>query len=174
MVQSPFAQARRYRPWGDVSRLLGGHYSSFLAPTGSCANPVASPLLRLSASLGESLQVATSPCCQPDLPDVISANLSSDAWSLTTTGPRECIYLFSFSVSSAFPNRGLGRLRVFTREYDFSRKRFSRQQTFLDVQASEFAHLPDRSYRCVTAAGQPRFLRPSRTCFVSLRMHRIC
>ncbi len=80
----------------------------------------------------------------------------------------------SSSVSSAFPNRGMGRLPVLTREYDFSRKRFSRQQTFLNVQASEFAHLPDRSYRCVTAAGQPRFLRPSRTCFVSLRMHRIC
>ena len=33
------------------------------------------------ASFEESLQVATSPCCYRDYPDVISANLSSDAWS---------------------------------------------------------------------------------------------
>src|SRR5271167_605543 len=38
-----------------------------------------SPLLRLLASYEESVQVATSPCCHQVLPDVISANLSSDA-----------------------------------------------------------------------------------------------
>src|SRR5215471_18592624 len=55
-------------------RLLGGHYSSVFAHTDSCANPSGSPLLQLLASFGESEQVATSPCCQRDLPDVISAN----------------------------------------------------------------------------------------------------
>ena len=35
-----------------------------------------SPLLRQLASLDESSQVATSPCCHQHLPDVISANLS--------------------------------------------------------------------------------------------------
>ena len=31
-VQSPFAQFWRYRCWGVVYRLLGGHYSSVFAP----------------------------------------------------------------------------------------------------------------------------------------------
>jgi hypothetical protein len=56
--------------------------------------PCGSPLLRLLASFVESSQVATSPCCYRDYPDVISANPSSDAWSRTPAGPTECIYLF--------------------------------------------------------------------------------
>jgi hypothetical protein len=61
---------------------------------------------------------------------------------------REVPLPVSSSASSAFPNRGMGRLPATTREHDFSRKRFSKLQTFLYVQASEFARLPDRSYRC--------------------------
>lgn len=38
--------------------------------------PCGSPLLRLLASFEKSLQVATSPCCYRDSPDVISANPS--------------------------------------------------------------------------------------------------
>src|ERR1035438_7958290 len=34
------------------------------------------------------------PCCPWDLPDDISANPFSDAWSHTPAGPTECIYLF--------------------------------------------------------------------------------
>ena len=66
----------------------------------------------------------------------------------------------SSSVSSPFPQRGLGRLPASFRAYDFSRGVFSRLQTFLYVQASEFARLPGRSYRCSPAAGQPRLLHP--------------
>jgi len=40
------------------------------------------------ASFEESLQVATSPCCYRDYPDVISANLSSDAWSHAPAVPQ--------------------------------------------------------------------------------------
>src|SRR5262249_3719578 len=57
-------------------------------------NPSGSPFLRFFPSVGESLQVATSPCCQRVLPDSISANLSPDAWSPAPTGPTECSYLF--------------------------------------------------------------------------------
>src|SRR5262245_48807321 len=39
-VQSPFAQLGCYPRWGDVVRLLGGHYPSFVAPTGSFDAPV--------------------------------------------------------------------------------------------------------------------------------------
>jgi hypothetical protein len=41
--------------------------------------PCGSPRLRLLASFVESSQVATSPCCYRDSPDVISANPSPDA-----------------------------------------------------------------------------------------------
>ena len=37
-------------------------------------------------SVRESLQVAANPCCAPDLPDVISADLSLDAWALHRGG----------------------------------------------------------------------------------------
>ena len=56
--------------------------------------PCGSPLLRLLASFEKSAQVATSPCCYRDSPDVISANPSLDAWSRTPAGPTECLYLF--------------------------------------------------------------------------------
>jgi hypothetical protein len=49
--------------------------------------PCGSPVLRLLASFEKSAQVATSPCCYRDSPDVISANLSPDAWSPTPTVP---------------------------------------------------------------------------------------
>src|SRR5580692_12612431 len=39
-VQSPFAQLGCYLRWGDVIRLLRGHYSSVFARTGSSAAPV--------------------------------------------------------------------------------------------------------------------------------------
>src|SRR5260370_42243777 len=39
-VQSPFARFWRYLHRGDVPRLLGRHYSSVLAHTDSCADPV--------------------------------------------------------------------------------------------------------------------------------------
>jgi hypothetical protein len=73
----------------------------------------------------------------------------------------------SSSVSSAFPRHSLGRLPVGIRERDFSAGYFSRLQTFLYVQASEFARLPGRSYRCEYSAGQPRLLHPGLSCFVA-------
>jgi len=39
-AQSPFAQLGCYLRWGDVVRLLGGHYPSVVARTGSRAAPV--------------------------------------------------------------------------------------------------------------------------------------
>jgi hypothetical protein len=42
-AQSPFAAWRCYRHAGDVEHLLVERYSHFIAPTGSCARPVALP-----------------------------------------------------------------------------------------------------------------------------------
>jgi len=80
----------------------------------------------------------------------------------------------SSSVSSAFPRHSLGRLPVGIRERDFSAGYFSRLQTFLYVQASDFARLPGRSYRC-------EYFRRAAEAFTSglivlrcLRTHRTC
>ena len=111
-VQSPFAQGRCYLPWGDVARLLRGHYSPFFAHTDSCANPAGSPLLRFFTSFRESLQVATSPCRQRHLPDSISANLSPDAWSPTPTVPPSACTCF-FPGVIGLPQDTMGRLSRF-------------------------------------------------------------
>jgi len=50
------------------------------------------------ASFVESSQVATSPCCYRDYPDVISANLSPDAWSPTPTVPPSAFACFFLGV----------------------------------------------------------------------------
>lgn len=79
-------------------RLLRGHYSSVIAPTDSFANPRWLFYPSALASYKKSLQVATSPCCQWDFPDAISANLSPDAWSLATAVPRSALACFFLRV----------------------------------------------------------------------------
>jgi hypothetical protein len=62
-----------------------------------------------TASSGESWPVATRPGCRWDLPDVISANLSPDAWSPTPASHRVHLPVSS-PMSSAFPHKGRGQL----------------------------------------------------------------
>src|ERR1017187_3137483 len=82
--------------------------------------PFASSCLRLLASYKKSSQVATSPCCQRDLPDVISANPSSDAWSLATAVPRSAFTCFFLRViglpheMSGSASRNSPRIRLLT------------------------------------------------------------
>src|ERR1035437_9799063 len=68
-TQSPFARSWRYLDQGDVNRLLRGHYSPVMALTDSFVNPARLSSPSAEASFEESLQVATSPCCQRNLPD---------------------------------------------------------------------------------------------------------
>ena len=51
---------------------------------------------------------------------------------------------------------------------------FSRLQTFLYVQASEFAHLPDRSYPCAYCRKAAEAFTSEQNMLRYLRMHRIC
>lgn len=106
-AQSPFARFRCYPSRRDFQNLVSGHYPAFVAHTGSCADP------KPSSSLGKpsyprSLQVAVSPCWESDLPGVISANLSSRAW--TPTPAALVVHLpVSSHKTTAFPTLGLGR-----------------------------------------------------------------
>src|ERR1700680_373374 len=77
--------------------LLPGHCSyRLMRRSHSLSSPSA------LASFEESLQVATSPCCWRDLPDVISANPSLRAWA-PVTAVRGVHLPVSSPTSSAFP-----------------------------------------------------------------------
>ena len=95
----------------------------------------------------ESLQVATSPCCLRDLPDVISVNPSLGARAPVTAVPRSasaCFFLHVIGLPPYTIEVGFPHLPVET----ISRRiPFSRLQPFLYVPAPRFARLPDRSYR---------------------------
>ena len=119
------------------------------------------------------MPVATSPGYQPDFPDVISANLSSDAWPPATAVPPGALACF-FPGVIGLPQQGYGSASRFTREHDYSAERFSTLQTFLDVQASEFAHLPDRSYRCASRLRATETFTSGHRVLRCLRTHRIC
>jgi len=113
-AQSPFARSGRYPSRRDFQNLVGGHYPAFLAPTDSCANPKPSSCLG-NPSYTRSLQVAVSPCWESDPPGVVSANLSSRAWTPT---PAALVVLSPVSShcgkkpshkTKAFPTLALGR-----------------------------------------------------------------
>jgi hypothetical protein len=126
------------------------------------------PLLSFgSTSFEESSQVVASPCCEWDLPDVISANPSRDAWPLTPAVPQGAFACFfpcviglpreSTGSASGFPP--LKRLRS-GQEFRGGRQFFMfRPPSLLAPQI-----VPTAAH---TAAGQPGLLRPSRTCFVT-------
>jgi hypothetical protein len=101
--------------WRGVFRLLRGRCPSVLAPTDSCANPAGLSRPSATASFPESWQVPTSLCCPEDLPDVISANLSSDARPSTTAVPQSALTCF-FPCVIGLPLKGRGSAsRLFPR-----------------------------------------------------------
>ena len=72
LQRGPFSRCQKVPFLLAISR---GHYSSFLAHTGSCVRP--SPSRRLGGpSYAGSLQVVASPCWGMALPDIISAILA--------------------------------------------------------------------------------------------------
>jgi len=158
-AQSPFARSGRYPSRRGFHNLLSRHYSAVFAHTDSCANPKPSSCLG-NPSYTRSLQVALSPCWESDLPGVVSANLSSRAW--TPTPAALVVHLpVSSHKTTAFPTLASGRRDRFrdhgTYPYsNFSREPFTRLQSFANVQAREFARHPDCSYR-----SEPLFRSPS-------------
>jgi hypothetical protein len=93
------------------------------------------------------LQVATSPCCQRDFPDVM-LRIFPEMLEPIPRRSAECVCLVLPQPSSAFPIIRLGRLSRFLPRTRLFTGRLSRLQLFRYVQASQFARLPDRSYRC--------------------------
>ena len=154
-------------------RLLRGRCSSVIAPTDSFANPVCLFFPSALASCKKSSQVATSPCCHRDLPDVISANLSSVAWSLATAVPRSAYACFFLRVIG-LPQQRCGSASRFYPRTRLLAEAFSRLQTFLYVQASEFARLPGRSYRCAYCRRAAETFTSGQSVLRCLGTHRTC
>ena len=93
-TQSPFAHSRCYLPWGDVVRLLRGHYSPFPAHMDSCAKPF---WLSLPSVLHLGPRVSAG-CYQPLLPAGSSRLYLCKSFPRCLVpypdGPTECLYLF--------------------------------------------------------------------------------
>src|ERR1700687_2650589 len=167
-AQSPFAQWRHYPPLGRrVRRLLRGHYSSVIAPADSFANPVWLFFPSALASCKKSSQVATSPCCHRDLPDVISANLSSDAWSPTTAVPRGAYTCLFLRVIGLPPERSGSASRFFPRIRLLAGGCFRGCRHFFMFRPPSLLVSQVVPTAAQRAAGQPRLLHPGRTCFVA-------
>ena len=125
-----------------------------------------SPFLQHLASCEESWQVATSPCCQRLLPDVILKIFPEMLDPVPRRSHRLHIPVSS-SVSAAFPNKRLGRLPASFREYDFSREKFRGcRYSFMFRPPSSLALqiVPTAAH---TATGQPELLHPGISCFVA-------
>jgi hypothetical protein len=158
---------------GEFTSLLGGRCPSVVATTDPCASPCRFSSPSALASYEESLPVATSPGYQQDLPDVIPANPSSDVWPHATAVLPSALACF-FPGIIGLPQQRCGSASRFTRERDFSAERFSTLQTFLYVQTSEFARLPDRSYRCAYRRRAAETFTPGHRAFRCLHTLRRC
>ena len=120
----------------------------------------------LPASFVESSQVATSPCCQRDLPDVILRIFPRMPGPMSRRSHRVHLPVSS-SVSSAFPWAAENWLPASIRETTFPRELFRDCRHFFmfkppSLLASQIVPTAVR-----TATGQLRLLGPGRTCFVA-------
>ena len=172
-VQSLFAQLGCYLRWGDVVRLLGGHYPSVVARTGSCAAPVGLSPPSAFSLVGESLQVVTSPCCPRQLPDVIPRVCT---WMLDPIPRRYtvCSHLLLPRCHRPSPSHERVGFPHVSANDDFSRVSISRLQVFRNVPASKFARPPDRSYRCECSRRAAGASTSGPIVLRYLRTHRIC
>jgi hypothetical protein len=149
----------------DVLRLLGEHYLTVIALTGSCANPAISPLLRPRPRSRCLCRLPSAPAANG-----IFSTLFCESFLGCLVpchgGPTGCSCLLLPRCHRPSPKRGRLASRFIPRTRLFVGS-FSRLQTFRYVQAPKFARLPERAHRCGLAAGRPRLLRPGRTCFVA-------
>src|ERR1035437_1949442 len=170
-AQSPFAQWRYYPPIGETCTpspartLLLGHRSCGLIRQSRLA--LLSFGLSLVASCKKSSQVATSPCCHRDLPDVISANLSSEAWSPTTAVPRSAYTCFFLRVIGLPPERSGSASRFYPRIRLLAGGYFRGCRHFFMFRPPSLLVSQVVPTAAQRAAGQPRLLHPGRTCFVA-------
>src|SRR5215469_9173918 len=125
-VQSPFAQLGCYLRWGDVIRLLRGHYSSVVARTGSCAAPVG---LSPPSAFGLVWRVLAG-CSQSLLPTAASRRYLQQSvlgcWIPYPGGTPCALTCFFHDVIGLPQGKNGSASRVLPTNYDFSQGRVSR------------------------------------------------
>ncbi len=120
----------------------------------------------LLASFVESSQVATSPCCQRDLPDVILRIFPQMPGPMSRRSHRVHLPVSS-SVSSAFPWAAENWLPASIRETTFPRESFRDCRHFFMFKPPSLLASQVVPTAVHTATGQLRLLGPGRTCFVA-------
>lgn len=173
-VQSPFAQLGCYLRWGDVIRLLRGHYSSVVAHTGSCAAPVG---LSPPSAFGLVWRVLAG-CNQSLLPTAASRRYLQQSvlgcW-IPYPGGTPCARACFFHGVIGLPQWKMGRLpAVIPLETTSCEGGFSRLQIFRYVPASKFARPPDRPYRCEYSRRAAGAFTSEQNAVRCLPAHRIC
>jgi hypothetical protein len=115
-AQSPFAQWRDFPHWRDVYIVSCENITprSSLLRTHSPI-PSGSSVLRPKPRARSLRRLLPAPAAIQDLPDVISANLSSDAWSPATAVPRSAYTCFFLRVIGLPPERSGSASRFFPR-----------------------------------------------------------
>src|SRR6266852_2692343 len=172
-AQSPFAQCR-YSPTGETCTpspartLLLGHRSYGLIRQSRLA------LLSFGLSL---VQEVFAGCYQPLLPPGSSRRYFCKSFlgclSPCHGGPMECLYLFLPPCHRPSPTGVWVGFPLKPANTTFCGA-FSRLQLFRYVQASEFAHLPDRSYRCAYLHRAAEIFTSGQNVLCCLRTHRTC
>jgi hypothetical protein len=101
-------------------------------------------------------------------PDVISVNPSLGAWAPATAVPRSAPTCFFLRVIGLPPVHCPGRLPAFPRQNDFATDLFFGTAA-ISLGSGPQVCSPPRSFPPLRliVTGQPRLLRPSRTCFVA-------
>ena len=124
------SRRRRRAPPRRTLRPLHRSYG-LMRRTAALLSPPASP------SCSRSLQVAVSPCCATVLPDVISTDPSPRVWTSTPAAPEVHVPVAS-PRTMAFPELGTGRRIATVPTATSVGERFSKLQSFTDVQTHEF------------------------------------
>ena len=173
-VLSPFAQLGCYLRWGDVIRLLRGHYSSVIARTGSCAAPVG---LSPPSAFGLVWRVRAG-CNQSLLPTAASRRYLQQSvlgcW-IPYPGGTPCARACFFHDAIGLPQRKMGWLpAAIPLETTSCGGGFSRLQIFRYVPASKFARPPDRPYRCEYSRRAAGAFMSEQNAVRCLPAHRIC
>ena len=154
-------------------RLLRGRCPSVFAPTDSCANPLGLSPPSAAASSRSLGRLPPAPAAHRIFPALSLPNLSPDAWSHATAVPESALACF-FPCVIGLPLKGIGSASRFNPRTQLCAGIFSRLQTFLDVQASEFARPPGRSHRCKCSRRAAGTFTSGLNVLRCLCTHRIC
>jgi hypothetical protein len=166
-TQSLFARSWRYLDQGDVNRLLRGHYSPVIALTDSCVDPTRSPLLWPKPRSRSLCRLRPAPAAGGTFP-TLSLRILPGVPAPLSRRSVECTCLFLPPRHRPSPVHYRGRLPACTRRNDFMTDPFF-ETAAISLCSGPQVCSPPRSFLPLRliAAGQPRLLRPSRTCVVA-------